>query len=91
MFFGEIDGNIQLDIKKPGTMRMAKQWDKFGRAVVLSPSLEVFKAQLDKAPTNLSDCTVDPALSRTLDWGPPQVPSSLKSPMILRKKFEQPF
>lgn len=42
MFLDEIDGNIQLDIKKtPCAMRTIEQWDKLGRMVVLSPSLLV--------------------------------------------------
>lgn len=49
------------------TMRTAKQWDKLGSAVVPSAPLEVFKAQLHKAPGSLSDPVAEPALSRRLD------------------------
>lgn len=48
-------------------MSRAKQWDKLGWEVVQSPSLEVLKTQVDKAPGSLSDPMTDPALSRRLD------------------------
>lgn len=69
---------------------MAREWEKFGRAVLLSPSLDVFEAQLDKAPSSLSDHRVGTALSRRFDYGAPQVPSSLNNPMTFFKKLWQP-
>lgn len=48
-------------------MSRAEQWDKLGWEVVQSPSSEVLKTQVDKAPGSLSDSMADPALSRSLD------------------------
>jgi len=34
-------------------MRVAAHWNRFTRAFVVSPSLEIFKPQLDTAVSNL--------------------------------------
>ena len=48
------EGRIRLDIRKKFfTRRMVKHWHRLPREVVAAPSLEVFKARLDGALSNL--------------------------------------
>ncbi|KFW62889.1 hypothetical protein AS28_02565, partial [Pygoscelis adeliae] len=48
------EGRFKLDIgKKFFTMRVVRHWNRLPREVVDAPSLEVFKARLDKALSNL--------------------------------------
>ncbi|KFR06294.1 hypothetical protein N306_04465, partial [Opisthocomus hoazin] len=48
------EGRFRLDIRKKFfTMRVVKHWNRFPREVVDVPSLEVFKARLDGALSNL--------------------------------------
>jgi len=48
------EGRFLLDItKKFFTMRLMRHWNKLSREVVDTPSLEVFKATLDGALSNL--------------------------------------
>jgi len=48
------EGRFRLDIrKKIFTMRVAKHWHMLPREAVAAPSLEVFKARLDGALSNL--------------------------------------
>jgi len=48
------EGRLKLDIrKKLFTMRMVKLWHSLPREAVDAPSLEVFKARLDGALSNL--------------------------------------
>ncbi|KFP23162.1 hypothetical protein Z169_07926, partial [Egretta garzetta] len=45
---------FRLDIRKKFfTMRVVKHWDRLPREVVEAPSLETFKARLDRALSNL--------------------------------------
>jgi len=72
-----------LDIKK-----MFSSWEQpySGRGcpeVVQSPSLEIFKMQLDRALGNLVCTYIEPPLSRRLDWRPPEVPMHLCCSVIL--------
>ncbi|KFO62532.1 hypothetical protein N302_07230, partial [Corvus brachyrhynchos] len=47
-------GRFRLDIgKKFFTVRVLRHWNRLLREVVDAPSLEVFKARLDRALSNL--------------------------------------
>ncbi|KFQ39123.1 hypothetical protein N332_10365, partial [Mesitornis unicolor] len=48
------EGRFRLDImKKFFTVRMVRHWNRLPREAVDAPSLEVFKARLDRALRNL--------------------------------------
>ena len=48
------EGRFRLDVRKKFfTTRMVRQWNRWPREVVDAPSLEVFKARLDGALSNL--------------------------------------
>jgi len=48
------EGRFRLDIRKKFfTVRVVKQWNWLPREAVAAPSLEVFKARLDGALSNL--------------------------------------
>jgi len=48
------EGRFRLDIRKKFfTMRVVKYWNRLSREAVDAPSLEVFKASLDGAVSNL--------------------------------------
>ncbi|KFM08921.1 hypothetical protein AS27_05359, partial [Aptenodytes forsteri] len=48
------DSRFTLDIRKKFfTMRVVRYWNRLPREVVDAPSLEVFKARLDGALSNL--------------------------------------
>ncbi|KFV41079.1 hypothetical protein N328_07340, partial [Gavia stellata] len=48
------EGRFRLDIrKKIFTVRMVRHWNRLPREVVDAPSLEAFKARLDRASSNL--------------------------------------
>ncbi|KFM06634.1 hypothetical protein AS27_02786, partial [Aptenodytes forsteri] len=48
------EGRFRLSIrKKLFTMRVVRHWNRLPREAVDAPSLEVFKARLDRALSNL--------------------------------------
>ncbi|KFU98971.1 hypothetical protein N340_12648, partial [Tauraco erythrolophus] len=48
------EGRFQSDIRKKFfTLRVVRHWTRLPREVVAAPSLEVFKARLDEALSNL--------------------------------------
>ncbi|KFQ98827.1 hypothetical protein N306_07955, partial [Opisthocomus hoazin] len=48
------EGRFRLDIRKKFfTMRVVRHWHRMPREAVAAPSLEVFKARLDRALGNL--------------------------------------
>ncbi|KGL93573.1 hypothetical protein N301_02841, partial [Charadrius vociferus] len=48
------EGRFRLDIrKKLFTLRVVRHWNRLPKEVVDAPSLEVFKARLDGALSNL--------------------------------------
>ncbi|KFR13896.1 hypothetical protein N306_02939, partial [Opisthocomus hoazin] len=48
------EGRFRLDIRKKFfTIRVVKHWNRLPREAVDAPSLEVFKARLDGALSNL--------------------------------------
>ncbi|KFR15540.1 hypothetical protein N306_10721, partial [Opisthocomus hoazin] len=48
------EGRFRLDIRmKFITMRVVKHWNRLPTEIVDAPSLEVFKARLDRALSNL--------------------------------------
>ncbi|KFR01413.1 hypothetical protein Y956_00868, partial [Nipponia nippon] len=48
------EGRFRLDLRKKFfTMRAVRHWNRFPREAVDAPSLEVFKARLDGAWSNL--------------------------------------
>jgi len=49
------EGRFRLDIRKKFfTMRVVRHWNRLPREAVAAPSLEVFKARLDGALSNLA-------------------------------------
>ncbi|KFZ54765.1 hypothetical protein N321_07185, partial [Antrostomus carolinensis] len=52
--FKRKEGRFRLDIRKKFfTVRVVRHWNRLPKEVVDAPSLEVFKARLDEALSNL--------------------------------------
>ncbi|KFW75760.1 hypothetical protein N305_00615, partial [Manacus vitellinus] len=52
--FKQKESPFRLDIRKKFfTMRVVRHWNRLSREAVDAPSLEVFKARLDRALSNL--------------------------------------
>ncbi|KGL88037.1 hypothetical protein N301_13506, partial [Charadrius vociferus] len=48
------EGRFRLDIRKTFfTLRVVRHWNRLPREAVEAPSLEMFKARLDRALSNL--------------------------------------
>ncbi|KFZ57786.1 hypothetical protein N321_11290, partial [Antrostomus carolinensis] len=48
------EGRFRLDVRKKfSTVRVVRHWHRLPKEVVDAPSLEVFKARLDEALSNL--------------------------------------
>jgi len=48
------EGRFRLDTRKKfSTMQVVRHWNRFSTEVAAAPSLEVFKARLDRALSNL--------------------------------------
>jgi len=48
------EGRFRLDTRKKFfTMRVVRHWNRLPRKAVAAPSLEIFKARLDRALSNL--------------------------------------
>ncbi|KFV17251.1 hypothetical protein N340_12108, partial [Tauraco erythrolophus] len=48
------EGRFRLDLRKKFfTMRVVKHWNRLPREVVDTPSMDMFKARLDEALSNL--------------------------------------
>ncbi|KFZ61086.1 hypothetical protein N321_04552, partial [Antrostomus carolinensis] len=47
------EGRFRLDIRKFFTVRVVRHWNRLPKEVVDAPSLEVLKARLDEALSNL--------------------------------------
>jgi len=78
------EGRFRLDMeKKFFTMRVVRHWHRFPREVGDAPSLEAFKARLDRALSNL--VWVEMSLLTAGGWarGPLKVPSNSKHSIIL--------
>jgi len=62
------EGRFRLDIrKKLFTMRVVKHWNRLPREAVAAPSLEVFKARLDRALSNMVWWKVSLLMAGALD------------------------
>ena len=57
-----------LDIRKKSfTVRVVRHWNRLPRDLVGVPSLETFKAKLDKALGNLTELCMSPLTAMELD------------------------
>jgi len=63
------EGGFRLDIRKTFfTMRVEKHWNCFPSEVVEAPSLETFKARLDRAPSHLVSLKISLLTGGGLDY-----------------------
>jgi len=78
------EDRFKLDIRKKSfTVRVLRHWNRLPRDVLDAPSLETFKARLDKALGNLNYlwcfCSLQGSWTRWLS----EVPSNCKDSMIV--------
>lgn len=64
-------------------MKHIKQWARLSRVVGQFPSLEVFKAQLDRPWTTWFQLGAEPDLREGLEQRSPEVTSNVNDPVIL--------
>jgi len=78
------EGRFRLDIRKKFfTMRVVKHWNRLRREAVAAPSLEVFKARLDGALSNLVWWKMSLVMAGGLELMIFKVPSNPYHSMIL--------
>jgi len=81
------EGRFRLDIRKKFcTMRAVRSWHRLPREAVAAPSLEVFKARLDGALSNLAEWKVSLLMAGGWNQMIFKVPSNPYHSMILMKQ-----
>jgi len=77
------EGRFRVNIrKKIFTLRGVKHWNTLPRDVVEAPSLETFKARLDRALSNLDSCRCPCSVQGGWTRRPLKVPSNPKHSVI---------
>jgi len=62
-------GRFRVDIRKKFTaLKVVRHWPRLPREVVDAPSLETFKARLDRALSNLIELKMSLLMAGGLDW-----------------------
>ena len=78
------EGRFRLDIRKKFfTVRVLRPWHRLPREAVAAPSLEVFRARLDGALSNLGWWKGSPPVAGVWNWMIYTVPSNPNRSVIL--------